>query len=343
MYIGHMNPNETGSANLGLFGVPTTREAAKIILIPVPWEVTTSYGDGTSRGPEAIREASPQIDLFDRQFGLAFEQGFHMLPVPENWRALNDELKVKAKQIREELESGSARSAKFEKAMLTINAACAELSEWVYDTACAIISEGKIPGVIGGDHSSPQGLIRAVCESGPVGVLHVDAHADLRVAYQGFTRSHASIMNNVMNAAAKPSKLVQVAIRDFCEEEFKQITEREDIVTFFDQDLKNQMFEGKLWSEICDEIVSHLPDRVHLSIDIDGLSPEFCPSTGTPVPGGLSFDQLNYLFSKVVDSGRQIVGLDLDEVAPGQDSEWDANVGARLLYKMCGWTVLSQR
>ena len=88
--------------------------------------------------------------------------------------------------------------------------------------------------------------------------------------------------------------------------------------------------------------MSHLPEKVYVSIDIDGLSPEFCPNTGTPVPGGLSFDQMNYLLSKIASSGRKIVGFDLNEVAPGA-SNWDANVGARLLYKMCGWTVLTQQ
>lgn len=339
-----MDPNATGSRNAGLFGIPTTRETSKIVLIPVPWEVTTSYGNGTSRGPEAIFNASPQLDLFDRKTGLAYEAGFHMLPIPENWKSLNDELKSKAIQIREELESGSLLSPKSEKALLTINAACDELCHWVYDTAKEILDEGKIPAVIGGDHSSPEGLIRAVCEKSDVGILHVDAHADLRTAYQGFTRSHASIMNNVINSPHPPSKLVQVGIRDFCEEEFQFITEQPQIMTFFDQDIKAELFDGRPWSEICDNIVSNLPANVYLSIDIDGLSPEFCPNTGTPVPGGLSFDQLTYLIAKVAESERKIVGFDLNEVTPSKDgSEWDANVGARVLYKLCAWTIVSQK
>lgn len=337
-----MDPNATGSHKLGLFGIPTTREQSAIVLIPVPWEVTTSYGAGTSRGPEAILHASAQVDLFDRQFGRAYERGYHLLPTPEKWRKLNDELKPKAMRIREELEEKGELSAENQKTLQHINQACAEMSDWVYETAKQILADGKIPAVIGGDHSSPEGLIRAVCETGEVGVLHVDAHADLRPAYQGFTRSHASIMHNVMSAPSKPQTLVQVGIRDFCEQEFNTITESGHITTVFDQDIKAQLFEGKHWADICDNIIRHLPEKVYLSIDIDGLSPEFCPNTGTPVPGGLSFDQLNFLFSKLVLAKRKIVGFDLNEVAPGEDgSEWDANVGARLLFKMCGWTVLS--
>jgi agmatinase len=339
-----LDPNATGSHKLGLFGIPTTREKAEIILIPVPWEVTTSYGSGTSRGPEAILHASSQVDLFDRQTGRSYERGYHMLPIPEQWQKLNDELKPKAMKIREELEEKGELSPTSQEIQTEINDACAMMSDWVYETATQIMKEEKTPAVIGGDHSSPEGLIRAVCEDSEVGVLHVDAHADLRVAYQGFTRSHASIMHNVMQAKEKPKVLVQVAIRDFCEDEFHAITDsHDDIVTIFDQDIKTQLFEGQRWSDICEDIISHLPEQVYLSIDIDGLSPEFCPNTGTPVPGGLTFDQLNYLFSKLVMAKKRIVGFDLNEVAPGQDgSEWDANVGARLLYKMCGWTLLSQ-
>lgn len=345
MNTGNLNPNATGSSKLGLFGIPNTREKSEIILIPVPWEVTTSYGSGTSRGPEAILQASAQVDLFDRQFGKSYERGYHLLPTPEKWLKLNDELKPKAMKIREELEENGELSAASEKVLQQINQACSDMSDWVYETAKKILSEGKIPAVIGGDHSSPEGLIRAICEKEEeVGALHVDAHADLRIAYQGFTRSHASIMYNVINAKWKPKALVQVAIRDFCEEEFNMITESTNITTVFDQEIKSQLFEGQKWSDICDDIIQHLPEKVYLSIDIDGLSPEFCPNTGTPVPGGLSFDQLTYLFSKLVMAKRRIVGFDLNEVAPAADggSEWDANVGARLLYKMCGWTVLSQ-
>lgn len=329
---------------LGLFGIPTDRKTAKIILIPVPWEVTTSYGAGASSGPAAILKASVQVDLFDRQTGRAYEKGYHLLPIPENWRRLNDELKPLALRIRDELDDNGELSAPAQKSLLRINEACSEISDWVYRQAKEILSEGKIPAVIGGDHSSPEGLIRALCETESLGVLHIDAHADLRAAYQGFTRSHASIMYNVMTGDHRPEILVQVAIRDFCEEEFHFITDRADVVTVFDQDIKSQLFEGKTWADVCDEIVGHLPSKVYVSLDIDGLSPEFCPNTGTPVPGGISFDQMNYLLSKVVLSGRRILGFDLNEVAVAPDgaSEWDANVGARLLYKMCGWTALSQ-
>ena len=178
------------------------------------------------------------------------------------------------------------------------------------------------------------------------GVLHIDAHADLRRAYQGFTQSHASIMYNVMTDPLKPKKLVQIGIRDFCEEEYEFIQSRPDIKTFFDLDLKKSLMNGVTWARLCENILSELPQKVYISFDIDGLDPSFCPNTGTPVPGGLNLDQMFYLFSKLEESGRQIVGFDVNEVSTGGEppeeaNEWDGNVGARVLYKLCGWSVVT--
>ncbi len=339
------DPSGPASSDAGLFGIPTQLETAKVVVIPVPWEVTTSYGSGASLGPAAVRRASSQIDLFDLELKTSYERGYHMLDIPEDLRKLNDQLKVEALRVRAHLEEsgGEKLPADIQKKLDEVNRGCAQMSDWVYQQASQTLKRGQIPAVLGGDHSAPEGNIRAVSENykGKVGILHVDAHADLRVKYQGFERSHASIMNNVMNASWRPEKLVQVAIRDLSQEEFAMIRERTDISTFFDLYLKRDGFEGKPWAESCAKIVEILPQLVYVSFDIDGLSPEYCPNTGTPVPGGLTFDQANYLLSTLVRSGRKIVGFDLNEVAPGDSSEWDGNVGARLLYKLCGWSVMS--
>lgn len=344
--MSNYDPSGTASYTVGLFGIPTKLEKARVVVIPVPWEVTTSYGSGTSRGPLCVWKASPQIDLFDLELKNSYEQGYHLLEIPDSLLKLNDELRPKALKLREHLENESELSPAMKKTLDEINAGCARMAEWVHEQSTLALKRGQIPAVLGGDHSSPEGNIRAVSEAcgGKFGVLHIDAHADLRVKYQGFERSHASIMNNVMTAKWKPEKLVQVAIRDFSQEEHAMIRERKDIETFFDLFLKRDSFEGKPWAEICNSIVDCLPHQVYVSFDIDGLSPEYCPSTGTPVPGGLTFDQANYLLSTIVRSGRRIVGFDLNEVAqsPDESDEWDGNVGARMLYKMCGWAVLSQ-
>lgn len=341
------DPSGPASYTTGLFGIPTKLETAKVVVIPVPWEVTTSYGAGASKGPLAVRRASAQIDLFDLELKTSYERGYHMLDIPADLQKLNDELKTKALRVRAQLEDASVSATTENKtaALLEeVNRGCAQMTEWVYEQATQALKRGQIPAVLGGDHSAPEGNIRAVSEAykGKIGILHVDAHADLRVKYQGFERSHASIMHNVMHSNWRPEKLVQVAIRDLAQEEFNLIRERTDISTFFDLYLKRDEFEGKPWADSCSKIVEILPHQVYVSFDIDGLSPEYCPNTGTPVPGGLSFDQANYLLSTLVRNGRKIVGFDLNEVAPGDSSEWDGNVGARLLYKLCGWSVMSQ-
>lgn len=338
------DPSVTASHKVGIFGLPTTADKSLLHILPVPWDVTTSYGGGASLGPQAILEASPQIDLFDLEAGKSHEKGYHLLSEPKGLKEQNEKLRQSALKIRGELEETGELSEASLKAQEAINKACKEMVESVHDIATVTLKGGKIFALIGGDHSTPQGAIQAISENlkGDFGVLHIDAHADLRKAYQGFAYSHASIMYNVMTAKWRPKCLVQVGIRDFSEEEFSMIQDRADITTFFDQQLKSELLSGSAWSLICRKIIEKLPENVYISFDIDGLSPEFCPHTGTPVPGGLSYDQVLYLFSSLVKAGRRIVGFDLNEVAPGSD-EWDGNVGARLLYKLCGLTVLANQ
>lgn len=324
-----------------LFGLNTTQENAKVWLCPVPWEVTTSYGSGTSNGPQAILEASPQIDLFDSDFADAYTAGYYLFPENPELRKLNDEMKKKAQAVIKHFNETGETSTESKSLTNEVNAACTKMVQEVYSWSKMAMAQNRIPGVIGGDHSSPLGLIKAVCEAHPdVGILHIDAHADLRNSYQGFTHSHASIMHNVCSLAVPPQKLVQVAIRDYCKEEYDHIQSHErKIRTFFDREIKSQLFAGATWDSLCEKIVHVLPEKVYISFDIDGLSPEFCPSTGTPVPGGLSFDQATHLLSVLHRLSKQVVGFDLNEVTPGKDSQWDGNVGSRILFKLCGLAV----
>lgn len=343
------DPSTSISADFGIFGLPCTEQEAKVILIPVPWEVTTSYGRGASLGPALIRQASEQVDLYDFETEKAYEAGYFMLPYPDHLKKLNDEYKKKAQQLIELKNNLSKDRLLMNRLTEEVNKTCNEMSEWVYRICKHYLSEKKLVGLVGGDHSTPLGLIRVISEKykGDFGVLHIDAHADLREAYQGFTQSHASIMHNVMTSEWKPKKLVQVGIRDFCEDEFKMIESRADITTFFDIALKRDLAKGETWHHLCQKIISELPENVYISFDIDGLDPAFCPQTGTPVPGGLSLDQIFYLFFQLRQNGRKVIGFDLNEVSTGglpleEANEWDGNVGARVLYKLCGWMVTSQ-
>jgi len=345
--MSHFDPSHAISADLGIYGLPITEEQAQLILLPVPWEVTTSYGKGASLGPAIIRQASEQVDLYDLETKDAYRAGYFMRNLNKDLFENNRVMKTKAQEVIKLLLNQSS-SPRIEKLQGEINHACQEMCNWVYSQAQEILGQGKFIGVVGGDHSTPLGAIRALGEkyNGDYGVLHIDAHADLRCAYQGFKHSHASIMHNVMTSDFKPKMLTQVGIRDFCEEEFDFIHNHpKSIRTFFDVDNKRRMLKGTSWSQIVAEIMQTLPQNVYVSFDIDGLDPALCPNTGTPVAGGLSFDQALYLLGEIAASKRKIIGFDLNEVSPGDDglSEWNGNVGARILFKLCGWTIVTNK
>lgn len=331
------NPNGVGMPNGNFFALPYSPEEANVVLLSVPWDVTTSYAAGTADGPHAILDASPQLDLYDPFVKDAWKVGIGTLPINEDWRNKSAELREMAEEVIERLENGEAEdSPAILRILSTINAASEALNDYVYSESKAWLEKGKIVGVVGGEHSVPFGLVKALAEKHhDMGILHVDAHCDLRVAYEGFTFSHASIMYNVLDKIPAVDRLVQVAIRDYSEEEISLAMSHPKIVPFTDYEIAEQKFQGMTWQEQCEEIIEQLPKKVYVSFDIDGLTPDCCPNTGTPVPGGLTFQEAIYLLKMIADSGRKIVGFDLVEVAPGESGEWDANVGARMLYKLC--------
>ena len=228
------------------------------------------------------------------------------------------------------------------KSLKEINEGSTFLNNWVFERTKELLEAGKLVALLGGDHSTPLGYFKAIAEKhGDFGILQIDAHCDLREAYEGFTYSHASIMYNALKEIPQLTKIVQVGIRDYCEDEINFIKANQNrVVTYFDKDIKERQYEGETWKQLVDDMVSHLPGKVYFSFDIDGLDPKLCPHTGTPVQGGFETEQVFYLFNKVLQSGRQLVGFDLNEVGVSHD-EWDENVGARCLLKMCNLLVAS--
>jgi agmatinase len=341
-----MEPFDPGAPALagGIYGLPHTPEEARVVLVPVPWEPTTSYRRGTARGPAAILAASRQVDLYDVQTGRPYEAGVALLEPDPDIVAWNAEACAAARPV---IDAGGdvAGDASLEAALARVNELSGKLNERVGRIASDWIGRGKIVGLVGGDHASPFGSIAAHAAKYPgLGVLHLDAHADLRDAYEGFTFSHASIMHNVAARLPGVARVVQLGIRDLSEDERRAIDGSNGrIVTFFDADVARRRHEGEPFGKIAREAIAKLPKQVYLSFDIDGLDPSLCPHTGTPVPGGLSFQEIGSVLAYVVESGRTIVGFDLCEVAPGDDGdEWDGNVGARLLYKMIGFALRSR-
>lgn len=336
------DPDAAAAPGTGIFGLPSTRAESRIVLVPVPFDATTSYRRGTSHGPGAIQNASLQVDLFDRRFGRIYERGIFMEAESARVRELSEDAGVLASEIIAQggVPNGVPSDGAMANALRVINAAGEEVNTFVGDRIRAIVREGKIPGVIGGEHSVPFGAISALAEThGDIGILHIDAHMDLRDAFEGFTWSHASIMFNVLRRVPGVKKLVQVGIRDFGEREMQLADESGSRVkVYYDDALAEAAMRGASWPDQCRDIVKELPGKVYVSFDIDGLDPSLCPHTGTPVPGGLSFQQAIKLLEALKDSGKKVVGFDLVEVAPGHEDEpeWDANVGARVLYKLCG-------
>lgn len=342
--MSQFNPNAAATSDSGIFGLPYSTEESSLVLIPVPWEPTVSYGRGTAKGPDLILEASRQVDLFDLDLGRFYEAGISMLEPDVEIAKWNREARPLADAVIQNLDR--ADSAEMKKNIETVNVLSSKLNQRVYESVQNVLKQNKIAAVIGGDHSVPLGAFKAAAERfGSFGILHFDAHFDLRNAYEGFQFSHASIMRNAVESVSDITKLVQVGIRDFCEEENQFALDHKDhIIPWFDRRLHDRKLEGIPFSRTAAEIVADLPSKVWISFDIDGLDPRFCPNTGTPVPGGLDYYEAIRLFSEVVTSGREIIGFDLVEVSAGEnvESEWDGNVGARLLYSLCGWTLKSQ-
>lgn len=330
--IANFDPNGL-AMNENLFGLPFTEEDAEIIVMPIPWEVTVSYTPGTAKAPDAIREASWQVDLYDPRIENAWQLGIYMRNENDSLAKRSSKLRKRAKKYIDALSRGE--EAKYAEDLAEINDACAKMVAWVKEEALYLLDRGKLVALLGGDHSTPLGYLQALGERHKqFGILQIDAHADLRIAYEGFTYSHASIMYNALSIP-QVNKLVQVGIRDYCQEEVDVMTEHGDRVkTFFDRDLKHARYSGKTWKQQVDEIIAELPQKVYLSFDIDGLDPKLCPNTGTPVAGGFEAEEVIYLVEELVKSSKKLIGFDLNEVAPGKD-EWDANVGARMLYYLC--------
>ena len=329
----------------GLFGLDTTPEQARLVVIPVPFDATTSYRPGTAAGPSHVLQASMQVDLQDIQFGPIWQAGIAMLPIPKTIATLSRKARAAAEPV---IRAGGATPGNkaHARALATVNAASERVHAHVRQETRRILDRGAIPALLGGDHASPFGLIEELSKRHPgLGILQVDAHADLRAAYEGFAWSHASIFHNVMTRLPKVGKLVQVGIRDVGSREvaFAERS-RGRVQTFYDQRLRDMQFAGANWSAVCKRILAALPKQVYISFDIDGLTSEHCPHTGTPVPGGLTFAEICHLLEMLAHSGKRVVGFDLCEVAPGaKGDEWNGTVGARVLYKLMGCTLRSRR
>jgi agmatinase len=340
--LSKFNPNSVSNPNNNIFGLPFTEDDATLILFPVPWEVTVSYNAGTARAAEHIFNAALQVDLFDADCKEAWKKGFYMMPVDRKILMKSDYLRKEAELYIDYISKGEIlENNKFMcNGLKEINEGSRFLNNWVFEQTKQLLNKNKLVGLIGGDHSTSFGYIKALAEQhADFGILQIDAHADLRKGYEDFKYSHASIMYNVLEEIPAVTRLMQVGVRDYCEEEYNYIISAGNrVFTYTDKTIKEKMYEGVTWKEIADQIIDYLPQKVYISFDVDGLDPKLCPNTGTPVPGGFEVDQVLYLFKKIKQSGKTIIGFDLVESGVG-DYDWDSNVAARILWRMCNMIV----
>lgn len=349
------DPNAACAPNGNYFGFPYTVEESPLVLVSVPWDVTTSYKPGTAQGPEAILRASVQLDFFDFDIPQAWKGGISTWPLERSQQIaeLSRKCRPAARRVIESEERGQAplgqkaEDGNLENDLNQVAQASAFTNRWLYETCLPLLQTGKKIGVVGGDHSSPFGLMKALSRIyDSFGILHLDAHADLREAYEGFQFSHASIMYNALGLK-QVSHLVQLGIRDVCQQEQDLAQSRDQnrrILQFPACRIQESLAEGRSWNSICSQIIGSLPEKVYVSFDIDVLEPSLCPHTGTPVPGGLDFGQIRYLLSCLRKSGKEIIGFDLCEVSPDPErpeEEWDGNVGARILYMLSNTLLFS--
>jgi agmatinase len=340
--LNNFDPNSAGNPNNNIFGLPITEDDARLVILPVPWEVTVSFGSGTARVAEQIMKASLQVDLFDPDAPTAWQEGFFMKETDRKILLKSDYLRKEAELYIDYISQGDAvENNQFMcKTLKEVNEGSHFLNNWVYQQTKNLLDKGKLIALLGGDHSTPLGFMKAIGEKhGEFGILQIDAHCDLRAGYEGFVYSHASIMYNALNEIPQLKKLVQVGIRDYSQGEHEYISQNsERIRTYFDGEIRQRQYEGETFKQIIEEVIDQLPDKIYISFDIDGLDPKLCPNTGTPVQGGFETEQVFYLFKKLLQSGKKIIGFDLVEVSTSENA-WDANVGARVLFKMCNLMI----
>jgi agmatinase len=264
-------------------------EAARFHVLPVPYEKTVSYGGGTAQGPHAILAASSQLERWDGESDPGAE-GIY------TWPAVD----------------------------------CSGPPEQVIDAIAAAVARilqlRKMPVVLGGEHTVTWGVIKGYLDAGErdFGVVQIDAHADLRDAYEGDRYSHASVMRRVVEAGVP---LVQLGNRAYCEEE-REARRKHNVQAF---DANEIVPKGTTRISLAPDF----PSRVFFTVDVDGIDPAVLPATGTPVPGGLGWYQTLGLFESVARQ-RKLIGFDVMEFAPIPHFHAFDFAAALLTYKLMG-------
>ena len=259
-------------------------------VLPAPYERSVSYMRGTARAPAAILDASVQTELYDEELGVTPQLAVQTLPEVD-----------------------------------CVTGSDADALERIHSAALPVMRAGRFVLSLGGEHTVTVPLVRAATKAfGPVSVLQLDAHADLRNTYEGREYSHACAMRRLVDDGLR---VVHVGIRSVCEEEARLIAERRLPV----------IWARRIVSEPAEKWIATaleaLGPKVYVTMDIDGLDPAIVPGTGTPEPGGLGWYPLLQLL-RTVFAEREVVGADIVEVVPVPGMVVSEFVAARLAVKM---------
>ena len=336
---GDYDPDGVGVDNGNFLGLPKVR-TPDIVFVAAPFGVTVSYGGGTAGGPANVLAASTQLDVSLPGLTDSYALGVAWRTAAVGEAGSLAGARAAAERVMTALErGGEAEVADVDE----VDAASEVMNRGVEAAVAEVLQARGFPVLVGGEHAVSLGAFRACAAArGPFGILQIDAHMDLRRAYEGLRYSHASVMDNALGIE-RLERLIQVGVRDWSPgEAARAARERARVVTFFDHDLQDRRLRGDTWAACVRDIVAALPGRVWISLDVDGLDPALCAHTGTPVPGGLSFAEARFLTTAVIASGREVVGLDVVEVAPAPH-EYEGAVAARLAYDIACRAVLAQR
>lgn len=267
---------------------------SRAVIFPVPLERTTTYEHGTRHGPAAIIAASRNMETWDEELGV------------ETYTKV-----------------GIATLPPIDAGYLTLEKTLSE----IHTTEVSLLTDGKFPVILGGEHSLTPPLVSAAAKKFPdLTVLQIDAHADLRDSYQDNPASHASAMRRVVEICPA----VQVGIRSLCEEETQAIP-RLPTKIFWARDIARASLDS--WIP---RVVADLSEHVYLTVDLDGFDPAYVPATGTPEPGGLDWYQVTALL-RAVASKKRIVAADVVELLPQPGDHASDFLAAKLIYKILGY------
>jgi agmatinase len=285
-------------------GVPEEarpKRAPQASILPIPYDLTTSYQPGARRGPIAILEASTHLETFDEELGR------------ETWEEVGIETLP---------------------AVVPDTSSPAATMERIERVAREIVSGGKFLVALGGEHSVSAPLVRAVRGKNPgLGVLQLDAHADLRDSFEGSPHNHACVMRRVIDDGVP---LAQVGVRSLTGEERALIREL-GICTVFAPEAV-----GEPVGSWIGKVLSALPEDVYVTVDLDAFDPAVMPATGTPEPGGLDWYRALAVLREVARRKR-IVGFDVVELAPIPGNVAPDFLAAKLVYRLLGYAFLLDR